>query len=53
MTEPTKVASIKQVADFFRMDGESLTEFSAQWKRMSDADKEQIKAGVGDGSLTY
>ena len=46
-------ATLKQVAEFFRKDGESLTDFSKQWSALSESDKAQIKAGLGDGSLTY
>jgi hypothetical protein len=52
-------ASIKQIADFFLTDGKggkrvgSLTEFSAEWKTLDDASKDQIKKGIGDGTLTY
>lgn len=50
MTSP---ASIKQVADYLRREGESLTDFSAQWKELTDAEKEQIREGIGSGSFTY
>lgn len=46
-------ATLKQIADFLRKDGETLTQFAAEWKTLTDADKDQIKAGIGDGSLTY
>jgi hypothetical protein len=46
-------ASLKQIADFFRKDGETLSQFAEQWKALSDKDKTDIKAGIGDGSLTY
>lgn len=51
--EGPKLATIKQVADFFRLEGEKLADFSAQWKALPDTDKEQIKRGLGDGSLDY
>ena len=46
-------ATLKQIAEFFRKDGETLTQFAAEWKALTDADKEQIKDGIGDGSLNY
>ena len=46
-------ATLKQVAEFFRLPGESLTDFAKQWKELPEADKDQIKGGIGDGSLTY
>lgn len=54
-------ATIKQVADYFKVgDGtvsadprNSLTKFSGEWKMLSDAEKEQIRNGIGDGTFTY
>lgn len=46
-------ATLKEVAVFLRKDGETLSQFTAEWKRMTDADKIEIRAGIGDGSLTY
>lgn len=46
-------ASLKDVAAFLRKDGESLTDFSKEWKSLSETDKEQIKEGIGNGTLTY
>jgi hypothetical protein len=44
-------ATIKQVMAFF---GESVVaKFTREWKDMTDADKNQIKGGIGDGTLTY
>lgn len=47
------MATLKQVADFLRKEGESLSQFSAEWKSLSEDDKVQIKEGIGNGSLTY
>jgi len=46
-------ATLKQVADFFRKDGETLSQFAEEWKNLPDVDKAHLKAGIGDGSLTY
>ncbi len=47
-------ATIKDVKDFFGMKpGQSLKEFAEEWKAMDDASKEQIRQGLGDGTLTY
>ncbi|HJY07982.1 MAG TPA: hypothetical protein VJ323_16810 [Bryobacteraceae bacterium] len=46
-------ATLKEVADFFRKEGESLTKFGAEWKMLSDAEKTQLREGIGNGSLTY
>lgn len=45
--------SIKAVAEFFRQPGETLADFSKQWKQLSEADKAQLRTGIGDGSLNY
>lgn len=39
-----------KVMKFFGM---STTEFRKEWAQLTDQDREQIKAGVADGSLTY
>lgn len=46
-------ATLKEIATFFRKEGETLSQFAAEWKALPDADKEQIKKGIGDGSFTY
>ena len=48
-----KTASIKDVADAVKVPGESLSAFSKQWRELSDKDKEDLKTGVGNGSMTY
>jgi hypothetical protein len=45
--------SIKAVADFFRLPGETLADFSKQWKQLTETDKAQLRQGIADGSLTY
>lgn len=47
-------ATIKEVMEFFgRKEGQGLKEFTQEWMAMSDEDKAQIKAGIGDGTLNY
>jgi hypothetical protein len=47
-------ATMKTVKDFFGMlPGQTLKDFTAEWSALTDADKEQIKSGLGDGTLTY
>lgn len=58
MTETTVAvkstpATLKAVTEFFRQPGESLKGFTEEWKALSDLDKEQIKNGLGDGTLNY
>lgn len=54
MAEAT-AANIKQVREFFTHPDRplSLTEFKNDWGQMTDQDKDQIKNGIGNGSLTY
>lgn len=47
MPEPT----LGEIKDFFGYP--SLTAFAKDWKEMPVPDREQIKKGLGDGSLTY
>lgn len=47
------IATIKQIADFFRLEGETLSDFSAQWKALPDEDKAQLREGLGNGTLNY
>lgn len=46
-------ATIKAVSDFLRKEGETLKEFTAQWNTLSDAEKAQIREGIGNGTYTY
>ncbi len=53
MSDAPKKASIKDVADAVKIPGETLKDFSATWKELPEEDKEQLRQGVGDGSMTY
>lgn len=44
-------ATISQVKNFFGED--NTAKFAKEWRDLTDTDKAQIKAGIGDGSLTY
>lgn len=46
-------ATLKTVADYFKLPGETLKDFRAQWDALSDQDKTDLKNGLGDGTLTY
>jgi len=48
-----KTASIKDVADAVKVEGETLSDFSKEWRELSPEDKDDLKNGVGDGSMTY
>lgn len=60
MTAPARVNEVyNYFADVHMEDGKKVTNgytlsaFNADWKRLSDLDKDQIKQGIGDGTLTY
>ena len=49
-------ATIKAVRDFFNEDSVrpmSVKEFSTEWNQLTEDEKEQIKTGIGNGTLTY
>lgn len=48
-------ATLKQIGDYFRQGDKSYTlkGFADDWKLLSDKDKEDLKKGIGDGTLTY
>jgi hypothetical protein len=47
-------ATIKVVMDFFgRKQGQTLKDWTEEWKALPDEAKEQIKEGIGNGTLTY
>lgn len=54
-------ATIKQVADYFKIgDGtvaadprNSLSAFGKEWRELPEDEKQQIRQGIGDGTLTY
>lgn len=52
-------ATLKQIADFFIVPDANgkrsggLTAFAAEWKALTDKDKDQIKAGIGDSTYNY
>jgi hypothetical protein len=45
-----KQAGMKDVREFFGM---TLQEMKTEWIPLPDQDKEEILAGLSDGSLTY
>lgn len=51
-TSPKK-ATIKDVQNALSIPGETLKSFADQWKSLSETDKEQIREGIGNGSMTY
>jgi len=45
-----KKATIKEIKDFFGM---TMPEMKNQWTPMPDKVKDEIRTGIGNGSLTY
>jgi hypothetical protein len=43
-------ATLKETMAYF---GISIGQFGKEWKELTDEDKAQIKAGIGDGTFTY
>lgn len=47
-------ATLKQILDYFgRKPGQALSEFTAEFKALDEESQAQIRAGIGDGTLTY
>lgn len=43
-------ASLQDVRKFFEMDG---VKFRQEWMALDNASREAIRAGIGDGTMTY
>lgn len=52
-TSPRKGFSTAASKFFGRKEGQSLGDFAAELKELTDADVTQLHAGLADGSLTY
>lgn len=46
-------ATLKDVMDYFKVEGDTLKSLRDEWVALSDEDKRQIRAGIGNGSYTY
>lgn len=53
VVSPGAQATLKQVADYFRLPGQTLKAFTEEWKALDEASKEQLKNGLGNGTMTY
>lgn len=51
MAELTNVQAINKF--FGKKEGESMADFMAEMKALTDQDKQQLGDGIRDGSLTY
>lgn len=43
-------ATLKEIREYFGM---SMADFRAEWVPLPDKDKAELKAGIGNGSLSY
>ena len=50
---PDKTITLQDVYNFFKDSGITLREFSAEWKLLTEKDKDDFKSGIADGSLNY
>lgn len=48
--DDTMAVTLKDIMQFFEMDSAT---FMKEWRGLSAQDKEQIKSGIENGSLTY
>lgn len=44
------IATLKDVRDYFGLDGKQMV---AEWRKLSEKDKADLRQGIGDGTLTY
>lgn len=43
--------TVKDLKDFFGY--AKLADFSKDWKLLADEDRDQLRAGIADGTMTY
>ena len=51
--EKTAQATLTQVTGYFRLTGQTLKGFTEEWKALTEQDKDDLKNGIGNGTLTY
>lgn len=50
------VGIVKRIADYFRTGDparDTLKQFGVEWKALPESDKEHLRSGIEDGTLTY
>lgn len=47
------MAGTSSIGDVCRFFGMKLAEFKAEWAKLSDLDKQQIRDGIADGTYNY
>lgn len=50
MPENAQQASLKEVRDYFGIDGKQMI---VEWRSLTDKDKADLRGGLGNGTLTY
>lgn len=45
--------TLLDIKNYFRKDGDTLSGFRNEWQALTEEDKEQIKSGFENGSMTY
>ncbi len=50
-SQPTELVSIREIQKYFAYD--SIKEFSADWKALSEKDKADLRIGISNGTFTY
>lgn len=48
---PGQIASLTQTAEALGYD--NLAQFRKDWTKLTPEDKDQLRAGIGNGSMTY
>lgn len=46
-------ATLKDVMEYFGKGANGIKGFQAEWSALTDADKADLKVGIGNGSFTY
>lgn len=52
-TDENGKAKLKSVIEFFKLDGDKTMALGKEFAELDDESKDQIKTGLGNGSLTY
>lgn len=49
-----EATNTKLISDFFgKREGDKLTDYMEEYKKLTDEDKQQLGDGIRNGSLTY
>lgn len=53
MPDAPKKATVSEIKSALKLGTETLKDFTNEWKNLPEKDKEDLRKGVGDGSMTY